>query len=56
MRRFAHGGPAHHPTPDKRLKQKSEPVESVDSEIVKLMDDMLETVSGTRFPLAPRSA
>ena len=30
--------------PDKRLKQKSEPVESVDSEIVKLMDDMLETM------------
>ena len=30
--------------PDKRLKQKSEPVESVDSEIAKLMDDMLETM------------
>ncbi len=30
--------------PDKRLKLKSEPVESVDSEIAKLMDDMLETM------------
>ncbi len=30
--------------PDKRLKLKSEPVKSVDSEIAKLMDDMLETM------------
>ena len=30
--------------PDKRLKVKSEPVETVDAEIATLMDDMLETM------------
>jgi peptide deformylase len=30
--------------PDPRLKKKSKPVETVDAEIVRLMDDMLETM------------